>query len=211
MKKLIIMALAMLVIAIPAANAAVVEITEWCYSGNDGEFIEFTNVSGANIDFTGWSFDDDSRVWGTIDLSGFGIVAPGECVILTEIDAATFRSNWNLAPWIKIIGGNTANLGRNDEINIYSGSTLIDRLTFGDQSFPGTPRTQYKSCNIPKTDFGYTTAQTTWTLASVGDSFNSWIGKHGDIGSPGVIPEPSSVLALSTALVGFVGFCHRRK
>ena len=79
-----------------AAHAADggIQIAEWMYNGNGatGEYIEFTNLGTTAIDFTGWSFDDDSRTAGVTSLSGFGIVAAGRSAVLTEADAADFRS-----------------------------------------------------------------------------------------------------------------------
>jgi len=166
-------------------------ITEWMYNGagagSTGEFVEFTNTGSAPVDMTGWSFDDDSRVPGTITLSGFGVVLPGQSVILTDETAATFAAIWGLSG-VTIIGGNTANLGRNDEINLYdAGNNLVDRLTYGDESYPGTPRTQTKSCNIPAADYGYSVPQTSWVLAADGDTYGSMVSTRGEVGSPGRI------------------------
>ncbi|MEW6199402.1 MAG: carbohydrate-binding domain-containing protein [Planctomycetota bacterium] len=166
-------------------------ISEWMYNGlatgSIGEYVEFTNTGPAPVDMTGWSFDDDSRIPGTISLSAFGVVAPGESVILTDDDAVAFAANWGLSG-VRIIGGNTANLGRNDEINLFdAGNNLVDRLTYGDENYPGTVRTLGKSCNIPATDYGYTVAQTTWVLAAAGDSFGSKVSSRGEVGSPGRI------------------------
>jgi predicted extracellular nuclease len=125
---------------------AQVRITEYMYDGTGGEFIEFTNVGAAPVDFTGWSYDDDSRVAGTVSLSAFGTVAPGESVVLAEPTAATFRTTWGLAPGVKVIGGNATNLGRADEINLFNAlGGLADRLTYGDQAIPGTIRAQNAS------------------------------------------------------------------
>ncbi len=173
-------------------------ITEWMYSGYNGEFVEFTNVGSTPIDMTGWSYTDNTRVYGNVSLSAFGIVQPGESVILTETATATFRAAWNLSSSVKIIGGNTKdNLGRSDEINLCDASlNLVDRLTFNDQAGAG-PRTQYRSCNIPAEDYNVTTAKSSWPLASVGDAYGSWLSAGGDIGSPGRVPEPSVVLLLA--------------
>ena len=56
---------------------------------------------------------------------------PGESVIGTEADAASFRTYWNLPASVKVIGyGSKDNLGRSDEINVYDGANaLVDRLT----------------------------------------------------------------------------------
>lgn len=185
------------------ANMATADmvISEWMYSGTDGEFIEFTNIGPNPVDMTGWSFDDDSQVPGTVDLSAFGVVAPGQSVVLTEAPAADFATAWGLSG-VAIIGELSANLGRNDQINLFdAGNALIDQLSYGDQTYPGTVRTQDQSCNIPAADYGYTVVQTSWVLATVGDAFGSWASSGGDIASPGiVIPEPGALAIL--ALIG---------
>ncbi len=170
---------------------AAVQITEWMYNGNAsgsiGEFVELTNRGPAAVDMTGWSFDDDSRAAGTISLSAFGVVAPGESVVLTDDTAAAFKSAWSLPAAAKVIGGNTANLSRNDEINIFDAtSALVDRLTYGDQNIAGTIRTNGKS-GIPLTlaALGANNAAL-WQLAVSGDAFGSTASTPaGDIGNPG--------------------------
>jgi predicted extracellular nuclease len=182
-------------------------ISEWMYNGlgasNKGEFVEFTNIGPYPINLAGWSYDDDSPAPGTVNLSAFGVVEVGQSVILTDEAAATFATNWNLTG-IVIIGGNGANLGRTDEINLFdAGNNLVDRLTYGDDTYPGTPRTQNKSCNIPAADYGYTVAQATWVLAAVGDEYGSWASTLGVVGSPGIapIPEPATLVLLLGGLL----------
>ncbi|MFL5730040.1 MAG: lamin tail domain-containing protein, partial [Cytophagaceae bacterium] len=167
-----------------------IRITEYMYNGNGvsgiGEYVEFTNVGGANVDMTSWSFDDNTRTPGSQSLSAFGIVKPGESVIFTELAAGTFRSNWNLCAGIKIIGGNTNGLGREDEINLYDASNnLIDRLTYGDQTFsPGSIRTTTKSGWVSAAGIGNNTI-TQWTLSSAADGEASFTSSLAEIGSPG--------------------------
>ena len=88
---------ALLVAGFASQAQADVRITEWMYSGGSGEFIEFTNLGTSAVDFTGWSYDDDSRTPGVFSLSAFGLVGAGESVIITETEAATFRLDWRLA------------------------------------------------------------------------------------------------------------------
>ncbi len=163
-------------------------ITEYMYNGGGvagvGEFIEFTNVGGTAIDMTGWSFDDNTRLPGSQSLTAFGTVQPGESVILTEISAATFRTNWSLCAGKKIIGGNTNNLGRADEINLYNASsTLVDRLTYDDVTLGG-PRTTTKSGWVSATGLGANVI-TQWTLSSTADAEASYASTLAEIGSPG--------------------------
>jgi Lamin Tail Domain len=77
------------------AEAVGMKISEWMYQGagdTSREFIEFTNYGPVAIDMTGWSFDDASNTAGSLFLSSFGVVNPGESVILAEQAAADFRA-----------------------------------------------------------------------------------------------------------------------
>ncbi len=179
-------------------GAGGMRITEWMYSGTTGEFIEFTNMSGSPVDMTGWSFDDDHELPGTFSLSAFGTVQPGESVILTEADAATFRTAWGLAPTVKVIGqlGVTSgnNLARNDEINLYDAAqNLVDRLAYGDQTYPGTIRTQNASGQACSGAIGINDV-TQWKLSTAGDVFGSHAATSGEIGTPGNYPAGVSSL-----------------
>ncbi|MET0231407.1 MAG: DUF3616 domain-containing protein [Rhodanobacteraceae bacterium] len=169
--------------ACPVLEGAM-RITEYMYSGANGEFVELTNVGNAPLDLAGWSFSDSAEAPGAVDLSAYGTVAAGESVILTETDAATFRTDWNLCSGIKVIGGNTANLGRADEINLYDADdTLVDRLTYGDQTLGG-PRTQNASA-WPTAGVLGNNDITGWILATQGDAEGSIASLGADVGSPG--------------------------
>lgn len=207
---------AMILAAATSAQGTMV-ISEWMYSGADGEFIEFTNIGPEPVDMTGWTFEDDNGPGGLypFDLSAFGAVQPGESVVLTEAIEIVFRLAWGLDPAVKVIGllgddASSKNIGRNDVIHLIDGSSqVIDSLAYGDTDFPGTPRSQNQSVNIPATDYGFTVAQTTWELATVGDAFGSWQSSGGDIGSPGqVVPEPATIGFL---LIGLMGILRRRR
>ncbi|RMH28788.1 MAG: lamin tail domain-containing protein [Planctomycetota bacterium] len=184
------------------ANADVY-ITEWMYSGNGGEFVEFTNTGSTAVDLTGWSYDDDSAIPNVFNLSG--VLAPGESLIITEDDAEVFRAAWGLSASVQILGGYTNNLGRSDQINLFDANgNLVDRLTYGDQAFPGTIRTQGASGNP-----GVLGADdvTTWSLSFIGDAYGSWASSNNDIGNPGsFVPTPGAL-----ALLGLGGLAAARR
>lgn len=195
-----------IVLCLASQACAHVRISEWQY--NNSEFVELTNFGPAPVDFTGWSFDDDSRTPDTVSLSAFGIVAVGESVILSEATAADFRTEWGLPLTVKVIGENSTNLGRNDEINIFDGPdpllNLVDRLTFGDQDIPGTIRTQNAS-GVPSDDsFLGTNNVAGWVLSQDGElgGFTSASGYFGSPGSYPVVPEPNSLACFVLCLAG---------
>lgn len=187
------------------APAAMV-ITEWAYQGNGGEFVEFTNTGSAAVDMTGWSFDDNTQTAGSVSLSNFGSVAPGESVVLADLTAAAFRTEWGLTSAVKVIGENLQNLGRADEINLYDNTgARIDWLTYDDQAGLG-PRTNTASANPLSLSAVGAHDATLWALSSVGDLYGSRLSTSGGLGNPGVfalVPEPASVLlaVLSGALL----------
>lgn len=175
-------------LAFAADGTPNIQITEFEY--NTSEFVELTNVGTAPQDFTGWSFSDSGATPGDLSLSGFGTVAPGESVIISEDSADAFRAARGLKDTVKVVGGNTTNLGNGDAINIYdAGNTLVDSLTY-----PGDKATQTKSGYVHADALAETTFSLTgWTLSSVGDAEGSWTGLNGGIGTPG-----ASTLGTST-------------
>lgn len=196
MKRTVWLVLAVSMMAAGNRAEAAIRITEWMYSGNSGEFIEFTNTGAMPVDLTGWSYSDSAQAPGSVALGELGTIAAGESFILAEPTAAAFRSAWGLSPSVKVKGENTQNLGRGDEINIYDASNLlVDRLTYGDQVFSGSIRTQNQS-GIPSSSSALGVNDVMmWQLAVDGDSFGSWTSAQGDQGSPGVygVPEPAAV------------------
>ncbi len=205
MKKLL--CAAAIVLSLASQALAQVRITEWMYNGS--EFIELTNLGPSAVDFTGWSFDDDSRTAGIVSLTDFGTVAVGESVILAEALASAFRADWGLPTSVKVIGGNATNLGRNDEINIYDNfGDLVDRLTFGDQDFPGSIRTDAASGNPGSEALLGTNNVLGWQSSTLGDAFGSFENANGLFGNPGsypmstTVPEPTTVALILCSLAG---------
>jgi hypothetical protein len=186
------------VLALAVSAQATLRITEYQYAGDGYEWVEFTNLGTNPQDMAGWSYDDSSAVPGSFDLSPAGIIAPGESFIITEEAAGDFNDMWNLTG-VTVLGGNTNNLGRADEINLFNGLTLIDRLTYDDQgSFPqGGPRANDVSINPPVYALG-TNIHADWVASSFGDSFGSFTSDLGTFGNPGTyVPEPSALILLA--------------
>ncbi|MBD2418514.1 lamin tail domain-containing protein [Anabaena cylindrica FACHB-243] len=186
-----------------APNSPAIRITEYQDGGNGSEFFEITNIGDTAIDLNGWSYDDDSRIAGTVSLSAFGMVGAGESVIVTENNADNFRNDWGLSSSVKVIGELTVNLGREDEINIFDNTNqLIDSLSYGDSTkFPGTSRANGVSAWTAAANLG-TNDITTWTLSTVGDNLNSFNSLSGGIGNPGsyssaAVPSPAVLLSQS--------------
>lgn len=193
-----------------ATASGQMRITEWMYQGGDGEFIEFTNMGNAPIDMAGWRYDDDSALYASgFDLTGFGIVMPGESVLITESTPEAFRTAWGLAPTVKVLGPFTNNLGRNDEINLFDASqTIVDTLTYGDQAILGSIRTQNRSGSpLSLAALGANDALQ-WDFSDTGaGGLSWWLSANGDTGNPGVaIPTPGSV-----ALLGIAGLTISRR
>jgi len=204
------LALAALV-AISSSAMAQIRITEWMYNGDDGEFVEFTNIGNTSIDMTGWSFDDSSRTPGSTDLSSFGVVASGQSVVMSELAASAFATLWGGLAGVSIVGENSHNLGRADEINIYDQSgTLIDQLTYDDATGNG-PRTSNVSGNILPASLGQNLAVNA-ELSSLGDTWGSWTGTNGSIANPGQytpVPEPATMITLGVG--GALALNRRRR
>lgn len=168
-----------------------VAITEYMYSGLDGEFIELTNVSTAPVDLAGWSLDDQTAMAGTFDLSAAGVLAPGQSVVVTDRIAANFIASWNLSG-IVVLGGNAvAPFGRNDEIHLFdSAGNSVDVLAYGDEDFPGSWRAQNVSANACVAGLGVNDIYV-WTASVVGDVWGSVASVNGDLGNPGAFTSPA--------------------
>lgn len=207
MKRMSLLAAVALLLTATAAQAQI-RITEWSYQGADGEYIEITNIGTSPVNLAGWSFDDNSRTAGSFDISSLGVLGAYQSAVIADVSASAFRTAWGLSAAVPVVGGNSNNLGRADEINIYDdGNALVDRLTFDDQSAMG-PRTQNKSGNPTSLAALGTNNANLWVLAINGDAYGSHFSTLGDLGNPGtfsLVPEPSTVIMLATGCVLLAG------
>jgi hypothetical protein len=138
-----------------------------------------------------------------VSLSGIGLLGGGQSAILSEFGADDFRAAWSLSPTVPVVGSNTANLGRADEINLFDATNaLVDRLTYADNASPANgPRTDISSGNPATLALALQggtgdTSATGWVLSSSGDVFGSRQSTLGGFGNPGVfalVPEPASL------------------
>jgi len=169
----------------PTPSNADVRITEYMYTGIDGEFAEFTNFGGSAVDMSSWSFSDACESPGLFVLTGLGLVQPGESVLMTDSDPATFRARWGLAPSVQVHQLPSGELGRNDSIRLFDGTgALVDTLEYGDQRFPGSIQTDQVSGWGCESAIGSNDIMQ-WVLSSVSDAQDSTISTNGNVGSPG--------------------------
>jgi plastocyanin/DNA/RNA endonuclease YhcR with UshA esterase domain len=86
-------------------------ITEVMPSSNDAnsaineDWFEITNYGSDAVDLSGFSWDDNSWVPGTVVFPSV-TVAPGEAIVVAQIDSANeaaFRAAWNLGPWVQVL------------------------------------------------------------------------------------------------------------
>jgi len=190
-------------LAVAGAVLADIRITEYMYSGQNGEFIEITNLGCRAVDLAGWSYDDSARVPGAFAIGSIGILGPGESAVITESGDAAFRTAWDLSTAVKLVPelgrpyGN--NYGRNDTIVLYDASmTIVDRLDYGDQTFPGSIRTTSISGWAQAAGLGANDAYA-WQLSVEGDEQGSYTSTVGTRGSPGafiLLGKPNGALGM---------------
>ena len=143
---------------------------------NGDEFVEFTNVGDAGVDFAraGLELRRQQPHGGLVLALRLRRRRAGQSVIMSEVAAATFRTNWGLALSVSVLGGNVAqSRARGRDQPLRRADQLVDRLTYDDQTIGG-PRTLDLSANIAFANLG--TNQANLAQASfVGDSYGSYL------------------------------------
>jgi hypothetical protein len=177
------------------------------------DWFELKNIGPATIDFTGWKVDDGSASFASaLALRGVASLAPGQIAVFMESDAvgaddaatgAAFTAAWfgSYVPagfTLGFYGGSGIGLSSSgDAVNIFdSTGTLMAGVTFG----AATTGISFDNAA------GLSGAISQLSVVGINGAFGSVAGS--EIGSPGVVPEPST-LALGS--LGLVALLFRRK
>lgn len=225
MKSGLIAAIAALAIAAP--GSAQIIISEVHPNGSGGgasyaaDWFELTNTGAAPVNITGWSWDDDSFTPGVGLFSGVSIIQPGQSVVfLGGANNAAFSSFWfGASPPPGFTLGNMTGPGLGtggDQVWVFdAANTLVTAVAFG--STAAELRTLDNAAGIsgttppppppnPPTISTFSAVGVNGAFSSVGLTVP---GGQSEIGSPGVVPEPSS-LALA-GIGGLIALRNRKK
>lgn len=183
----------------PEINLLITEVQSNQAQSGRADYFELTNFGDSAVDLSNWAWDDDSRT-PTVAIPAGTMIAPGESVIFTELDAATFRTWWGIAPTVQVITNPTApGLGQNDAIAVFDASG-VERAFFsyaalGFTRADGTPST---GGHAGASAGGTNTVAVVWdptssfeapryraAVAGQVGSFAS-VENAGDVGSPGL-------------------------
>ncbi|MFT8636344.1 MAG: lamin tail domain-containing protein [Pseudoclavibacter sp.] len=187
-------ALAPIAAAAPAAGTDTIRITEFAYGGNaagahgDGEYAELTNVGSAPVDLSGWTYETGTTATAAtgLSLAALGTVAAGESVLVTDLTADEFRTDWGLKSSVKILDNgksHTLNKGPNGIHVFDAAGTEVDSVTYPSGFFPGKGSAAW----VDAAHLGAKgdAAAGGWTIATDSDAEGSWTSATGSIGSPG--------------------------
>ena len=211
----LVAALAAMVFAgLSGAAQAGICITEVHPSGSgnstyQADWFELTNTGAAAVDITGWKFDDSSNLFSSaVALRGVTSISPGESVVFAESNASgtndagimtNFINAWfnGSAPSgfnLGFYGGSGVGLSTtSDAVNVFdAGGVSITGVTFGASTSGISFDNQ--AC--------LTGAISTLSAVGVNGAFNSVTG--GEIGSPGVTPEPTTLGLLSLGVFALI-------
>jgi hypothetical protein len=199
---------------------AQVRITEVDANGSGSaygaDWFEILNLGSTALDLTGWKMDDSSALFtSAVGLRGTTSLAPGQFAVFLEGNSSgttdatiggNFQTAWganlpsNLA--LGFYGGSGVGLsGGGDAVNLYNSSgTLMASVNFGASSLGQTFDNAAGLDNATLTQI---------SAVGVNGAFTS--GNGVEVGSPGLVPEPSSVALFATGAALFGIFRRRKK
>ncbi len=174
------------------------------------DWFELTNLDLFSVTITGWQMDDNSNGTGKVNLTGITSIAAGESVIFTENAAtASFLNTWfgGTPPAGLQIGnytGSAVGLSQTgDAVNIYDGSAVLQaNVVFSSSDATAPFQTFDNTAALNNTTIS------TLSLVGTNGAFVA-VNDSGEIGSPGVVPEPGS-LALLLGGAALLGLRRRR-
>jgi hypothetical protein len=181
------------------AQIRITEVESSENGSNKADWWELTNFGSSPVDITGWRMDDNSASFASsVSLSGITLIGAGESVAFFEVAGSTpltvqgFQDWWGLTTAIQVgtyTGSGVGLSSTADAVNLYdSVGDLIDSVSFGAATKGVT--------------FGWDPATSAFGgLSQLGVNGAFAAPQDGDIGSPGLIPEPgtSGLLLLGTA------------
>ena len=195
-----------------ATGTASIKITEVAYGGKiagadgDGEYVELTNVGTAPQSFAGWTYSGKPGA-GTLPLDDFGTVDPGESVLITDVTAPEFRTEWGLSGSVKIIddksNGLSVTLDKGPDTPTVFDNTgaIVDDVSYAAGFFPGKGVSAYPDA----AHLGAEADTTGWTLSTAGDGEGSWTSASGSVGSPGTTPLATKAPDIRISEVAYGG------
>jgi len=214
-------------LVITSAASAQIAITEF-NSNSDAtdDWFELTNAGMSAVDITGWGFDDfPEDVEKIAPINGVTSIASGESVIVIQFDdesdvplldqLAEFRAAWGGLDGVQVGSHAGSGLGRDDGVSIFDASaTLVAQQIYFDPA--ADPEADLHAgawvggANIDSAIWDPASGvEDPQFVAPVAGSLGVFTASDGGLGSPGVVPEPSSALL---AIVGLLGLgMFRRK
>jgi hypothetical protein len=183
----------------------------------NADWFELTNTGATAQDITGWKMDDNSHVFANaVALRGVTSLAPGHSVVFVEgladgsTDAtidANFKNFWfgGSVPagfTIGNYGGTSVGLSQTaDEVNIYdAGGSEVTGVGFAAATV-GVSIDNSAGVGSPTQPDPIISTLSVVGVHGAFSSFNAAAGQPNEIGSPGKVPEPT------TLVLGGMGLC----
>jgi Lamin Tail Domain/PEP-CTERM motif len=211
-----IIALAALFAAGLFSTQAQVVITEVDANGSSASYgadwFEVLNIGSTTLSLNTWKMDDSSALFGSaVAMRSATSLAPGQLEIFLEgkADGSTdsaistaFQAAWGSNLTLGFYGGSGVGLsGGGDAVNLFdSGGNVMANVTFGTSTLGQTFDNAAGLNNAALTQI---------SQVGVDGAFASG-DPTPEIGSPGVVPEPSSLALFATGAT-LLGMIYRRR
>jgi len=173
--------------------------------GGTADWWELTNFGNSSVDLTGFKFNDDTGGTGTAFVLPSLSIAAGESVVFVDnlITPTAFRNWWGagLGASVQVINYPDSGFGfgaGGDQVNLWDTSnTLVDGVVLPAATQGHT--------------FGYDPAIATFGGVSQPGINGAFAAvQNGDIGSPGVVPEPSAFALLGLGATSWLALRRRK-